>query len=217
MFHTSKIYLSALSLALSIFLSAAVAQTAAAPASAAGGNKIGIVNIQDAIVNTNEGKKEFDALQQRFGPRNNELKTQNDEVEKLKTQLQAQADKLNEDARAAQVKSISEKQKVLQRSAEDFQAEVQNAEQDVVNRLGQKMITVLEKYANANGFAVILDVSNPQTPVLWAAKTTNLTKELVDAYNVDFPAVAPAATGPAATKPAAAATKPASATTPKKP
>jgi outer membrane protein len=210
MFRTSKIYLFTLSLVLSTFL-AAVAQTpGATAASAAGGNKIGIVNIQDAIVNTNEGKKEFDALQQRFGPRNNELKTQNDEVEKLKTQLQAQGDKLNEDARAAQVKSISEKQKVLQRSAEDFQAEVQNAEQDVVNRLGQKMITVLEKYANANGYAVILDVSNPQTPVLWAAKTTNLTKELVDAYNVDYPAVAPATAKPAA---ATGTTKPA---TPKK-
>ncbi|HWZ42075.1 MAG TPA: OmpH family outer membrane protein [Candidatus Saccharimonadales bacterium] len=216
MFRTSKIYLVALSLALSAFLSAAaVAQTTPAPA--AGGNKIGIVNIQDAIVNTNEGKKEFEALQQRFGPRNNELKTQNDEVEKLKTQLQAQQEKLSEEARSAQVKNISDKQKVLQRSAEDFQAEVQAAEQDVVNRLGQKMIAVLEKYANANGFAVVLDVSNPQTPVLWAAKTTNLTKELVDAYNVDFPSAAPSAAGPAATKPAASATKPAGATTPKKP
>jgi outer membrane protein len=209
MFRNSRIYIFALSIALSTFLStAAAAQAAGAPA--AGGNKIGIVNIQDAIVNTNEGKKEFDALQQRFGPKNNELQAQNADLEKMKTQLQAQSDKLSDEARAAQVKTISEKQKSLQRSAEDFQAEVQNAEQDVVNRLGQKMITVLEKYANANGYSVILDVSNPQTPVLWAAKSTNLTKELVDAYNADNPSAAPAA------KPAAPA-KPAGATTPKKP
>jgi outer membrane protein len=209
MFRNSRIYIFALSIALSTFLStAAAAQAAGAPA--AGGNKIGIVNIQDAIVNTNEGKKEFDALQQRFGPKNNELQAQNADLEKMKTQLQAQSDKLSDEARAAQVKTISEKQKSLQRSAEDFQAEVQNAEQDVVNRLGQKMITVLEKYANANGYSVILDVSNPQTPVLWAAKSTNLTKELVDAYNADNPSAAPAA------KPAAPA-KPAGTTTPKKP
>ncbi|MBZ5526113.1 MAG: OmpH family outer membrane protein [Acidobacteriia bacterium] len=215
MFRTSKIYFFALSFALSTFLAAAAVAQApgAASAPATGGTKIGIVNIQDAIVNTNEGKKEFDALQQRFGPRNNELKAQNDEVEKLKTQLQAQSDKLNDEARATQVKSISEKQKVLQRSYEDFQAEVQNAEQDVVNRLGQKMIAVLEKYAKANGYSVILDVSNPQTPVLWASQSTNLTKELVDAYNVDNPAVAPA--NP---KPAAATNPPRPGTTaPKKP
>jgi outer membrane protein len=209
MFRNSRIYIFALSIALSTFLAtAAAAQGAGAPA--AGGNKIGIVNIQDAIVNTNEGKKEFDALQQRFGPKNNELQAQMADLEKMKTQLQAQSDKLSDEARAAQVKTISEKQKSLQRSGEDFQAEVQNAEQDVVNRLGQKMITVLEKYANANGYSVILDVSNPQTPVLWAAKSTNLTKELVDAYNADNPSAAPAP------KPAAPA-KPAGTATPKKP
>jgi len=33
----------------------------------------------------------------------------------------------------------------------------------VINRIGSKNGAVLEKYANANGFAVVLDVSNPQT------------------------------------------------------
>ncbi|HYL93420.1 MAG TPA: OmpH family outer membrane protein [Alphaproteobacteria bacterium] len=201
-----RIRLIALSFALSsLSCIAAQAQGASAGATAAAPTKVGIVSIQDAIVNTNEGKKEFDALQQRFGPKNNELRAQNDEVEKLKTQLQAQADKLNETARASQVKTISEKQKSLQRRSEDFQAEVQNAEQDIVNRLGQKMLTVLEKYAKDNGYDVILDVSSPQTPVLWASTRTNLTKELVDAYNAANPAIAPAAA------------KPAGATTPKKP
>jgi outer membrane protein len=227
MFRISKIHLFALSFVLStLFSMAAMAQgTAAAGVPAAAGNKIGIVNIQEAIFNTNEGKKEFDALQQRYGPKNNELKTQGEEIDKLKNQLQAQQDKLNEEARAAQVKTISEKQKTWQRSAEDFQAEVQQAEQDIVSRLGQKMLAVLDKYAKANGYAVVLDVSNPQTsPVLYAHPGTLITKELVDAYNVDNPAVAPTTPAGAApskptgtaTKPTGAATKPAG-TTPKKP
>lgn len=213
MFCTSTTKSFALSFALSTLVSiAALAQApAAAGAPPTGGTKIGIVNIQDAIVNTNEGKKEFDALQQRFGPKNNELKAQNDEVEKLKTELQAQGEKLSEEARNTKVKTLSEKQKALQRNYEDFQTEVQQAEQEVVNRLGQKMINVLEKYAKANGYSVILDVSNPQTPVLWASQSTNLTKVLVDAYNTDHPAAAPAAPKPAA------AAKPTGAATPKKP
>jgi len=77
----------------------------------------------------------------------------------------------------------------------------------------------LEKYARENGFAVVMDVSNPQTPVLYAHPGTNITKNLIDAYNAESPAVAPAAK-PAATKPAgAAATRPpaSGAATPKKP
>ena len=219
MFRSFKMSMTVLALGLSaLFTSAALAQAAAAPANPAANapsatsGKIAIVNIQEAIGATNEGKKEFDALQQKFSPKQAELKTQNDEVENLKKQLQAQGDKLSDEERNNRVKMLEVKQKSLQRNYEDAQAEFQQAEQEVVNRIGAKMLNVLEKYAKANGFAVVLDVSNPQTPVLYAS--TNITKELVDAYNAEAPVAAPAA------RPAAKSTVPSAprpATTPKKP
>jgi Skp family chaperone for outer membrane proteins len=179
--------------------------------------KIGVVNIQQAIQECAEGKKEIDALQSKFSPKQVELKQQNDDVENLKKQYQTQADKLSEDEKASRAKAIDTKQKALQRNYEDAQAEFQQAEQDVINRIGSKMVAVLEKYANANGFAVVLDVSNPQTsPVLWATQGTVITKELVDAYDKENPAAAPAAKPAGAAK--APATRPAApAPTPKKP
>jgi outer membrane protein len=185
-----------LALFLGFGLAASIAARAQAGAPTAA-TKMGIVAIQQAIANTNEGKKELDALQQRFSPKQVELKNQNDEVEKLKQQLQAQGDKLSEEARASQLRSIETKQKTLQRNLEDAQTEYQQAEQEVVNRLGTKMLKVLEQYALKNGYAVIMDVSNPQTPVLYAAESTNITKELVDAYNAQSPVAAPAAPKPA--------------------
>jgi len=118
----------------------------------------------------------------------------------LKKQYQAQADKLTDEEKSSRAKAIDSKQKALQRNYEDAQAEFQQAEQDVINRIGAKMLTVLEKYSNANGFAVVLDVSNPQTsPVLWATQGTVITKELVEAYNAEGGSAAPAS------KPAAGA------------
>lgn len=203
-------------LALALMASGKVlAQGAAAGATSA--NKVAIVNIQDAIANTNEGKKELEALQQRFSPKQAELKNQNDEVENLKKQLQAQGDKLSEDERNNRIRTLELKQKSLQRNLEDAQNEFQQAEQEVVNRLGKKMLDVLEKYARANGYTMILDVSNPQTPVLYASPGANITKELVDAYDAAYPTAAPAASKPAVTPkpPAAGAAHPAA--TPKKP
>jgi Skp family chaperone for outer membrane proteins len=229
----SKIKILALSLGLSIALSpAAFAQAAAAPASAPAASvpgpaptKIGVLNIQEAILASDEGKKEFDALQQKFNPKQAELKTQNDEVENLKKQLEAQGPKLNDDERAARARAIETKQKSLQRNFEDAQAEYQQAEGELANRIGAKMLTVLQKYSETHGYAVVLDVSNPQTsPVLWATQTTVITKELVDAYNAENPAGgAPASkpAGAAANRPAAPAAKSnspaAPAATPKKP
>jgi Skp family chaperone for outer membrane proteins len=220
----------ALSLGLStLFTAASLAQAAtspapagSAPANAPAATRIGIVHIQDAIFATNEGKKEVDALQQKFNPKQAELKNLNDEVENLKKQFQAQGDKLSDEQRASRAKEIEIKQKTLQRNYEDAQAEFQQAEQEVLNRIGGKMLTVLEKYAKANGYAVVMDVSNPQTPVLWASQGTVITKELVEAYNAENPAVAPAAkpaagAGAAATRPAAPRPATSPAATPKKP
>lgn len=220
----SKILVLALAIALSsLFISNAVAQAATAPASAPAANtpaptstaKVGIVSIQDAIFATNEGKKEADALNQRFAPKQAELKNLNDEVENLKKQLQTQGDKLSDEEKNTRVRTIEVKQKSLQRNMEDAQNDYQQASQEVLNRIGTKMMTVLENYAKAKGYSMILDVSNPQTPVLWASPGSNITKELVDAYNAANPAAAPAAN-----KPAAAARPPAArpaAPTPKKP
>jgi outer membrane protein len=220
MFGSSKSHVLALAVGLStLFSAAALAQAAAAPAnapSAAAPTKVGIVSIQDAILATNEGKKETEALNQRFSPKQAELKTLNDEVENLKKQLQAQGDKLSEEEKNSRVRTLEVKQKNLQRSFEDAQNEYQQASQEMVNRIGSKMLTVLEKYAKANGYSVILDVSNPQTPVLWASQGSNITKELVDAYNAESPVTAPAAPKASNTsKPAAPAPRPAA--TPKKP
>src|SRR5205807_37545 len=167
-----------------------------------------------------EGKKELDSMQARFSGKQNELKTENDALEKLKADLQVQGDKLSDAERNARIKTATDRQKNFQRNAEDFQAEVQQAEQEVQVRLGKKMQDVLDKYAKDNSYAVILDVSNPQTPVLWASPATFITKELVDAYNVANPAVAPVTkpAGTPATRPAGTTPRPpASSPTPKKP
>src|ERR1700704_3057374 len=213
-------------LALGVGLAAAFglsafAQGAAAPAGAPAApagpvpTKIGVVNIQQAISESAEGKKEIDALQKRFDPKQAELKGLSDDVESLKKQYQAQADKLSDEEKSSRAKAIDTKQKSFQRTLEDAQAEFQSAQQDVINRIGAKMLAVLEKYAAANNYAVVLDVSNPQTsPVLFATQGTVITKDLVDAYDKENPAGATAAPAP---KPAGAGTATRPATTPARP
>ena len=90
--------------------SAATPSSAAAPISApastapaaapvpTGPGKVGTINIQDAIIASNEGRRDMDALQKKYEPKQAELKNQNDELESLKKQLTTQQDKLNPEA-----------------------------------------------------------------------------------------------------------------------
>ena len=196
-------------LVLSLGLSVLFAGSA--PAQASAGAKIGVADIQGVIVNTNEGKKDFEALQQKFSPKKIELENLNAEIEKLKADLQKTGDKLSDEERASRARTIDAKQKSLQRNVDDAQAEYQQAEQDIVNRIGTKLLEVIKKYAGENGYIVVLDVSSPQNPVLWAEPSSVITKQLIDAYNAQSNVPA------SVTKPAGAAPPRPAPTTPKKP
>jgi outer membrane protein len=188
-------------------VTAALAQsTPAAPATPTaapvGSVKVGIIDIQQAIIGTNEGARDFDALQKKFEPKRTELAALNTEIENLKKQLNTQGDKLNEQARAGLVQSIQDKQKALQRQAEDAQTDYQHQQNEIAQRILQKMAPVIDKYAKANGYGLLFDSSNPwpQGPLLWATAGVDLTKSIVDAYN----AQSGVAAAPVAPKPAGA-------------
>lgn len=199
---------------------AAPATTTTTSTAAPGTSKVGIIDIQQAIVATNEGGRDFEALAKKFEPKRTELQNLNTEIDNLKKQLNTQGDKMNEDARASLVKSIETKQKSLQRSAEDAQNEFQQQQNEVAQRILQKMAPVIDKYAKENGFTLLLDSSNPwpQGPLLWATAGVDVTKPIVDAYNAQsgVPAPArPAGSTTGAAKPVGTTPKPAAATPPK--
>jgi outer membrane protein len=190
----------------------ALAQTgtaaAANPAAPSASARIGIINIQNAIVMTNEGRRDFEALQKKFEPTQSTLNNLNQEIDNLKKQLQTQGDKLNEQSRADMVKSIEAKQKTLQRQVEDAQADFQGQQNEIANRIGGKLLEVLDKFAKQNGYSVILDVSGQQSPVLWAAQTSDVTQEIVNSYNSQSSVAAPVSAPGGAARPAGSATRP---------
>jgi outer membrane protein len=175
--------------------------TAAAPAAPAGPAKIAVVAFQVAVAQTNEGQRNFADLQKKYDPKRQQLKTLNDEIESQTKQLQTQGSALSDTEKASRAKSIDEKKKQLQRQAEDAQNDMQQEMQELYNGLASKVYDVLSSYAQQHGYTLVLDVAQQQTPVLYATESTNITKAVIEAYNVKSgvpaPPAAPAAAAPA--------------------
>jgi outer membrane protein len=208
---------------------AAPSPAASAPSAPSGaiatgtGSKLGTINIEQAVMGSNEGQRDFEALRKKLEPKQNELKAQNDELEGLQKQLQTQGDKLNEDARATLVKQIETKKKSFDRSVQDAQEDAQNQQKEIFQRILQKMAPVIVKHAQGAGYAMVMDTSNPwpQSPLLWYGEQGDITRAVVDLYNAQSGVPAPAASGaavrPAATKPAAPKSTAPKSTTPTTP
>jgi outer membrane protein len=203
--------------------------SAASPAPALGtsatGSKLGTINVENAIFGSNEGQRDLEALSKKLEPKRNDLKAQNDAIDALKKQLSTQGASMNEDAKGNLTRQIEQKQKALERAAQDAQEDFQNQQQEIGSRIFQKMGPIILKYATDNALGVIIDTSNPwpNGPVLWAGPSVDITKPVVEAYNTQsgVPApVRPAGSGAAGsgtstrpsgvgtTRPSAPATKP---------
>jgi outer membrane protein len=172
---------------------AAAAQTSTTNAPAP--TKIGIINIQGAIAQTNEGQRDYQALEKKFEPKRNELQSAQAELENLKKQLSTQGDKLNDAARADLERNIANKTKSMQRNYEDAEADYRSQANEIINRIGQKMVEIINKYTVENGYAVILDVSAETSPVVSANPSTNITEPIIAAYNAQSNVPAPAGGG----------------------
>ena len=146
--------------------------------------RVGIINIQRAIIECNEGKKAAEELTKRFTPKRSELERKQKEIEDLQGQLEKGKNTLADDKRAELIRDIERKTKDFNRDNDDATADFQQAESQLINTIGQKVMRVVDEYSRRNGYDVILDVSNPQSNVLWATNRLDVTDEIIGAYNM---------------------------------
>lgn len=180
-------------------LLASAAFSAAAQASPAP-NKVGVIQIQTALLSTTEGKKAADDLQTRYEPKRQEIAEKQKELAALREQLNKGSNTMSNEAKQSLALEIDQKNRSLSRLAEDAQADFEQDRNRILQDLGQRMMVVIQKYAQDNGYSVILDISSPETPVLWASSAIDVTSDIVALYDKN---------SPAASKPAAAPSKPA--------
>jgi outer membrane protein len=176
---------------------------AAAAAAKSTGTKVGTINIEQALFQSNEGRRDFEALAKKFEPKQNELKGMADEIDSLNKQLNAQGEKLNDESRDKLVKQIEAKKKSFDRATQDAQEDFQAQQGEIGNKILTKMAPIIQKYVVDNGYGILFDTSQtwPRTPVIVSMPVMDITAPVVEAYNVQSGVPAPPA-GSTAQKPA---------------
>jgi outer membrane protein len=179
------------------------------PAPAPTTGRIGVINIQAAIANTGEGKKAFADLDKKYAPRRQDLQDQQTAINALQDQLQKQGTTLSDDEQRRLSRELQEKQTHFKRAQEDAQADFSTDSQEVVSRVGQKLVKLVDDYARQNGYSVVIE-ANPQPqqqlPLFYyVAPQVDITEEMIKRYDAAYPVTADAGAG---STPGAAAKSP---------
>jgi len=213
--NSRKIFFTAILASACMFGTAAAWAQAAPAASAAGASgKIGVINVRQAIVTTSEGKQASSELQSQFAPRQTELENLNKQINDLKQRLSAGQSTLSQEEQVRLTRQGEVLARQLQRKQDEYQEDVNASQGEVIDKIGRKMIDVLDRYARENGYVAILDSSAQNTPILYASNQIDVTQDIIKLYDQAYPMKAGAApaTKPAA-RPAAQSTTPKPATT----
>jgi outer membrane protein len=204
-----KIRLAIPALAASLMVPALWAQVGGAGAAAAMAQmKLAVINVQVAITSTSEGKQAAAELQSQFAPRQTELDNMRKQIEELQTRLRTGSTTLSDEEKARLAREGDQMTRGYQRKQQESQDDFNDAQQEVVNRIGRKMMEVLDKYSKENGYAIVFDTSSQQTPVIYAANQIDVTQEIIRLYDQNYPVKTGSATTPkpATPKPATPAT-----------
>jgi len=172
------------------------------PATAQNAGKIGVINLQSAIVGTKDGQKAGNEIQARFNPRKAEFEKRQLDIGQLQEKLNRGDTALSEEERTRLTREIEQKTRALNRDTEDARADLDQAEQKIMNELGGGILAAIDKYAKDNGYILVIDISSQQTPVVYRSDSIDITKDIIDLYDkrASSPPAAPR-TGPAVPAP----------------
>jgi len=182
------------------------AQAAAGSASA---GKIGVINVRQAIVTTGEGKQASAELQSQFASRQNELEGMNKQINDLRNRLSAGNATLSDEEKVRLTQQGQRLTAQLDRKNNELNEDVQAAQADVVDRIGRKMMDVLDRYARENGLVAVFDSSAQNSPILFASTNIDITQEIIKLYDQAYPVKGGATTPVAKPAPVKPATPPA--------
>jgi len=155
--------------------------------------KIAVVAMRDAMLTTQEGRKAAKEMQAKFATRQTALQKLAQELQTGSDQLQKNVPPLSDEGRQKLGAELAAKKKKYDRDLEDLNAEMEAENGRVFEDINGKFGKVLDQYAKANGFSLVMDA---EQPVLWASESTNITPDMIKAYDQAHP-VAGAAAPPA--------------------
>ncbi len=145
--------------------------------------KVGVIQVQAALTGTKDGQKAVADYQSRIAPKVKEMERKRADIQELQDKLSKGGNAMAQAAKDSLARDIDTKTKSYNRDMEDAQAEAQTEERKMLEELSGKMQVVIEKYAQANNFTVLLDVSNQNTNVIWISTAIDVTKDVIDLYD----------------------------------
>lgn len=144
-------------------------------------DKIGFINIQQIIQNSNAGKKMGEEFKKLFEKKQGTIKGMENEVKKMKDELDKQSSVMTASARSEKETTYQRKLRDYQILVDDTNKELQKRDQEYSQKLIPEILKVVRGIAEKEKYTLIMDIST--TPVPYHDKANDISKRVIEEYN----------------------------------
>jgi outer membrane protein len=145
--------------------------------------KIGVIDMQKALLSTKDGEKAVAEMKAKFAPKQQEFEKRTAELQAMQEKYRKTENTISEEAKANLARDIDATTKNLQRDTDDARQDLEQEQQRVLNELGQKMMQVLQKYSSEKQLTMVFDVSGQPNNILFASNTIDVTRDIITLYD----------------------------------
>ena len=143
--------------------------------------KIGVVDLQRAINETEDGRQAKRRLKKLFDERQKSLDAKQTNLKAQKDSLERQQDVLSEDALRKKVEKYQADLMDLQNEYMQYQQELSSKEAELTQVILEKMQGILRRIGQTDGYTLIVEAN--EGGVVWVPSNLDLTDVLIQRYN----------------------------------
>jgi outer membrane protein len=145
-------------------------------------DRIGVVDLQRALNEVEEGAAAKKALKKEFDDKQKQLDTRQNELKKMKDELDAQATMMAPEKKQEKVSELQRKLLEVQQLYMSLQQDLSKREAEATASIFQKMGVILAQMGEEQGFAAIVE----KTAVPYFKPSLDVTNELIRRYNAAY-------------------------------
>ena len=144
-------------------------------------DKIGFINLQEIMQESNAGKKAADDFKKYYEKETQEIKAAEKELKKMKEDLEKQGSIMTQSSRNEKEAAYQKKMRDYQLLVNDTNEELKKRDQEMTQKLMPGIIKIVRSIAEKEKYTLVLDVAT--MPVPYYAKENDFSKRVIEEFN----------------------------------
>lgn len=142
--------------------------------------KIAVIDVQAAILGSEQAKERIAELKKQYAPDQNELKSLAEQIQKLQVKLEQDAAVMSESEKKKLGKDIEDKAVDYQFNLKKLQKAQNDSQQELLTDLGPKLEEAIQAVIKEGDYGIILE----RRALLFAKPDYDITKKVTEKLNL---------------------------------